>query len=54
MVNSIATDNSPNGNGGNGGFEALVVARPEDIVASGLTVLDLPDALQQPVARQSS
>lgn len=43
VVNSIATQT---------GFEALVVGRPEDIDASNLTVLELPDALQQPVARQ--
>ena len=43
VVNSIATDT---------GFEALVVARPDDIAASNLTILELPQALQQPVARQ--
>ena len=43
VVNSIATDT---------GFEALVVGRPDDIAASNLTILELPQALQQPVARQ--
>ena len=43
MVNSIATET---------GFEALVVARPDDIAASNLTILELPQALQQPIARQ--
>lgn len=42
VVNSVATDS---------GFEGLVVARPDDIAASGLVVLPLPDALEQPVAR---
>ncbi|MFW2177472.1 MULTISPECIES: folate-binding Fe/S cluster repair protein [unclassified Moraxella] len=42
VVNQIQTDN---------GFEALVVARPEEIQQANLTVLALPDALQQPVAR---
>lgn len=42
VVNSIATNN---------GFEALVVARPDDMIEAGLTVLDLPTALQQPVER---
>lgn len=42
MVNQIQTAN---------GFEALVVARPEDISEAGLMVLDLPDALQMSVAR---
>lgn len=43
VVNSIATDT---------GFDALVVGRPDDIAASNLTILELPQALQQPVARQ--
>ena len=43
VVNSIATDT---------GFEALVVGRPDDIAASNLIILELPQALQQPVARQ--
>ena len=33
------------------GFEALVVARPEHLAESDLTVLDLPPALQADVAR---
>lgn len=47
VVNAIAINTDTDT-----GFEALVVARPEDIAASGLTALALPDALQQPVARQ--
>lgn len=43
VVNSLKTEN---------GFEALVVARPDDITEAGLTVLDLPIALQQPVSRE--
>lgn len=42
VVNAIATDN---------GFQALVVARPDDIAHHGLTVLPLPEMLQQPVER---
>lgn len=42
VVNQMATAN---------GIEALVVARPEDISESGLTVLDLPEALSKDVAR---
>lgn len=42
VVNSVGTAT---------GFEALVVARPEDLAATALTVLDLPDALMQPVGR---
>ena len=34
------------------GFKALVVARPEDLADSELTILDLPPALQADVARQ--
>ena len=33
-------------------FKALVVARPEHIADSELTILDLPPALQADVARQ--
>lgn len=33
------------------GFEALVIARPEQLVESDLTILDLPAALQADVAR---
>ena len=34
------------------GFKALVVARPEHLADSELTILDLPPALQADVARQ--
>ncbi|WP_296243083.1 MULTISPECIES: folate-binding protein YgfZ [unclassified Psychrobacter] len=47
VVNAIADDDI-NGKG----FKALVVARPEHLVDSELTVLDLPPALQADVARQ--
>ncbi len=43
VVNAIATAQ---------GFEALVVARPDEISEAGLTELPLPEALQQPVERQ--
>lgn len=43
VVNQIKTEN---------GVDALVVARPEDISEAGLTVLELPSALQQDVARE--
>lgn len=43
VVNAIATAE---------GFEALVVARPEHLVDSELTILELPPALQADVARQ--
>lgn len=46
VVNSIAMQNDEKGS-----FEALVVARPADLATVGLTVLDLPGALQQPVER---
>ena len=42
VVNAIANDN---------GFEALVVARPEHLADSELTILELPTALQADVAR---
>ena len=42
IVNAIATHE---------GFEALVVARPEQLAESGLSILDLPPALQADVAR---
>ena len=42
VVNAIATAQ---------GFEALVVARPEQLADSNLTVLELPPALQADVAR---
>lgn len=42
VVNAIAVDD---------GFEALVVARPEQLTESELTVLNLPAALQLDVAR---
>ncbi|MEN6669749.1 folate-binding Fe/S cluster repair protein [Psychrobacter sp. B38] len=42
VVNTVATAD---------GFEALVVARPEHLAESELTVLDLPPALQADVAR---
>lgn len=47
VVNAIADDNL-NANG----FKALVVARPEHLADSELTILDLPPALQADVARQ--
>ena len=47
VVNALADDNI-NGNG----FKALVVARPEHLADSELTILDLPPALQADVARQ--
>lgn len=47
VVNAIADENI-NGNG----FKALVVARPEHLADSELTILDLPRALQADVARQ--
>lgn len=43
VVNQIKSDN---------GFEALVVARPEDMSESGLTLLALPSDLQKSVARE--
>ena len=42
VVNAVAVDD---------GFEALVVARPEQLTESGLTILDLPAPLQLDVAR---
>ena len=42
VVNAIAN---------NDGFEALVVARPEHLIDSDLTILELPHALQADVAR---
>ena len=42
VVNAIAN---------NEGFEALVVARPEHLIDSNLTILELPHALQADVAR---
>lgn len=42
VVNAITTSE---------GFEALVVARPEQLAESSLTILDLPFALQADVAR---
>lgn len=42
VVNAITTSE---------GFEALVVARPEQLAESSLTILDLPLALQADVAR---
>lgn len=47
VVNAIA-DNDTNGDG----FKALVVARPEQLADSELTILELPPALQADVARQ--
>ena len=47
VVNAIADDDI-NANG----FKALVVARPEHLADSELTILDLPPALQADVARQ--
>jgi folate-binding protein YgfZ len=46
VVNVVA-----NNQGAKQGFDALVVARPEQLVESGLTLLDLPAALQIDVAR---
>ncbi len=45
VVNSIGID---------GGYKALVVAKPEVLVELGLTVLDLPEALNGEVARPQS
>ncbi len=45
VVNSIGVD---------GGYKALVVAKPEVLVELGLTVLDLPEALNGEVARPQS
>lgn len=42
VVNSVNID---------GGFKALVVAKPEALLELGLTVLDLPEALSGDVAR---
>lgn len=42
VVNSVNID---------GGFKALVVAKPEALIELGLTVLDLPEALSGDVAR---
>lgn len=42
VVNALATDT---------GFDALVVARPESLIESDLSILDLPKALQADVAR---
>ena len=47
VVNAIADDDI-NANG----FKALVVARPEHLADSELTILDLPPALQADAARQ--
>ena len=46
VVNAIADDMNAND------FKALVVARPEHLADSELTILDLPSALQADVARQ--
>lgn len=45
VVNSIGVD---------GGYKALVIAKPEVLVELGLTVLDLPEALNGDVARPQS
>lgn len=45
IVNQISLDND---------IEALVVARPDDVVASGVTVLPLPNKLQQPIGRETA
>jgi tRNA-modifying protein YgfZ len=45
VVNSIAVD---------GGFKALVIAKPNAIEELGLTTLDLPEALNGDVARPQS
>ena len=47
VVNAIADDNISGK-----GFRALVVARPEHLADTELTILDLPPALQADVARQ--
>ncbi len=46
VVNAMAKDNTTEI-----GFEALVVARPEQLAESDLVILDLPIALQADVAR---
>ena len=48
QVVNVTADNDINANG----FKALVVARPEHLADSELTILDLPPALQADVARQ--
>lgn len=50
VVNAMATDNAKESAKGHS-FEALVVARPEQLAESELTILDLPAALQANVAR---
>lgn len=42
IVNQISTD---------GGTEALVIARPDDLAVEGISVLDLPDALMADIGR---
>ncbi len=42
IINQLQTDS---------GFDALVVARPEDLQHPGIDLLDLPSELQQPVSR---
>lgn len=44
VVNQVVTDN---------GINALVVARPDVLEQSGITLLDLPDTLQQSVGRHA-
>lgn len=46
VVNAVATIDQPYG------FEALVVARPQQLTDSDLTILPLPPALQADVARE--
>ncbi len=50
VVNAMATDDSVNA-GYKAGYKALVVARPEQLSESEMTILDLPAALQADVAR---
>ncbi|MEC5209608.1 folate-binding protein YgfZ [Psychrobacter sp. PL15] len=51
VVNAIVIGQDSQHNQRNKGFEALVVARPEHLADSDLTVLALPPALQTDVAR---
>lgn len=55
VVNAIAMDSNKIGDASSSqAFEALVVARPEDLVESGLTILPLPPQLQQEIGRDKN
>ena len=51
VVNAIANDQDSLHSSHNKGFDALVIARPEHLADSDLTILELPPALQTDVAR---